>query len=259
MSLASLSKLPPAERERWRRRQRQIVWRRFLWRFMPLEVIALIVGGSLIGYAVAVQPPPLWAAPLGRLTIIAIVSMIAGGLAWMSAAEGLDAVLDREMRGLPAPPALSLLRDGMRTLREGSWARWLRGGSPTTDVPLTRNRSGRFTLPVTLNGTTTLTFTLDPLAGNVSIPRSIAVKLMRDGSLTAQDYVREAVSTQADGRRVPGQLFILRSVTAGGVTAANVECLIGSEGTALLLGQTWLREFKSWKIDDARSVLRLRS
>jgi clan AA aspartic protease (TIGR02281 family) len=124
-----------------------------------------------------------------------------------------------------------------------------------TEVPLLRNHYGTFTLLATLNGTTTLPFTLDTGASRVTLPRSVALELMRNGSLTASDYVGHAVSTLADGSRRGDILYRLRSVTIGGLKVPDVECSIGDERSSLLLGQSFLSKFRSWSIDNSRSVL----
>ena len=126
------------------------------------------------------------------------------------------------------------------------------------EVPLVRDRHGTFTLLATLNGTTTLAFTLDTGATNVTIPQSIAQELMRDGSLTVADYVGNAVSILADGTKRHDTLYRLRSVTIGGLTVTDVECSVGDEGSALLLGQSFLSKFGSWSVDNGRGVLVLK-
>ena len=126
------------------------------------------------------------------------------------------------------------------------------------EVPLVRDRHGTFTLLATLNGTTTLAFTLDTGATNVTIPQSIAQELMRDGSLTVADYVGNAVSILADGTKRHDTLYRLRSVTIGGLTVTDVECSVGDNGSALLLGQSFLSKFGSWSVDNGRAVLVLK-
>jgi clan AA aspartic protease (TIGR02281 family) len=124
-----------------------------------------------------------------------------------------------------------------------------------TEVPLLRNHYGTFTLLATLNGTTTLPFTLDTGASRVTLPRGVALELMRNGSLTVSDYVGHAVSTLADGSRRRDMLYRLRSITIGGLRVPDVECSIGDERSSLLLGQSFLSKFRSWSIDNSRGVL----
>ena len=133
------------------------------------------------------------------------------------------------------------------------------GRQAATEVPLRRDLHGMWTLPATLNATTTLRFTLDSGATNVVIPRRVAAKMMLDGSLTQADFVGNGSATLADGSRIPNKHVILRTITVGGVTVRNVVCSVGPEGSSLLLGESWLHKFRSVSIDNARGVLRLQS
>lgn len=72
------------------------------------------------------------------------------------------------------------------------------GPQPVTEVPLGRSH-GTFTLKATVNGMTTLPFTLDSGASAVVIPRSVAEELIQNGTLTEDDYVGPVVSSLADG------------------------------------------------------------
>jgi hypothetical protein len=126
-----------------------------------------------------------------------------------------------------------------------------------TEVPLLRGRYGTLILLATLNGTTTHAFTLDTGASKVTIPRDIAMELIRKGSLTSADYRSDAIGVLADGSKRRGSLYTLRSITVGGRTVTNVECLVGDDGGSLLLGQSFLQKFGSWSIDNVRGVLHL--
>jgi predicted aspartyl protease len=44
-------------------------------------------------------------------------------------------------------------------------------------------------------------------------------------------------------------------VAVAGRTVHDVRCLVGEDNTSLLLGQAFLRRFKSWTVDNARHVL----
>jgi hypothetical protein len=58
-------------------------------------------------------------------------------------------------------------------------------------VPL-QTEGGVFKVPVTINNTIILVFTLDSGASDVSIPRDVVSTLMRTGTLTAADFQEEA-------------------------------------------------------------------
>jgi clan AA aspartic protease (TIGR02281 family) len=132
------------------------------------------------------------------------------------------------------------------------------GPQAVTEVPLGRSH-GTFTLRATVNGMTTLPFTLDSGASAVVIPRSVAEELIQNGTLTDDDYVGPTVSSLADGSLHRNDVITLHSITVGGQTVNNVKCVVGDEGSSLLLGETFLHKFKSWKIDNSRGVLTLQS
>jgi clan AA aspartic protease (TIGR02281 family) len=127
-----------------------------------------------------------------------------------------------------------------------------------TEVPLAWTHGHTFTLLATLNTTTTLAFTLDTGASDVVIPRSVAVKLQLSGTLSEADYLGDSTYTLADGHQRRSRRYMLRSVTIGGLSVTDVECLVGDEGSSLLLGQSFLQKFASLSIDNVRGVLVLK-
>ena len=127
------------------------------------------------------------------------------------------------------------------------------GPQNVTEVPLGQNH-GTFTLRATVNGKTTLPFTLDSGASAVVIP---AEELIRNGTPTQDDYVGPGVSSLADGNVHRNDVIILHFITVDGQTINDVKCMVGDEGSSLLLGETFLNKFRFWKIDNARSVLTL--
>lgn len=106
-----------------------------------------------------------------------------------------------------------------------------------------------------VNGTTGVSFTLDSGAGVVSLPRSLAAKLAAEGSLSENDFLTFVTFTLADGRQVREPVYQLQSITIGSRTATNVPCSISDDGATPLLGQSFLKKFASWAVDNARGVL----
>ena len=111
-------------------------------------------------------------------------------------------------------------------------------------------------VPVTVNGSLTRDFTLDSGAATVVIPPSIARELRREGSLTESDFVRTGTFVIADGTTHIEPVYRL-SITVGGVTLHDIECAVGTDEYTSLLGQSFLRHFSSWSIDNRRGVLKL--
>jgi clan AA aspartic protease (TIGR02281 family) len=110
-------------------------------------------------------------------------------------------------------------------------------------------------VPVSINNRITLDFILDSGASDVSIPEDVVLTLTRTGTLTAADFTGTATYILADGSRVPSRTFRIRSLKVGDMILENVSGSVASVKGSLLLGQSFLRRFKSWSIDNARQVL----
>jgi clan AA aspartic protease (TIGR02281 family) len=126
-------------------------------------------------------------------------------------------------------------------------------------VPFARDAADTLSIQATLNGTTPLTFLLDTGATNVVIPKDVAARLMREGTLTSADYIGDSTYIMGDGHRRHSAKYRLKSVTVGGLTVTDVKCTIGGAGSSLLLGQSFLQKFSSYSIDNSRGVLVLGS
>ena len=93
-------------------------------------------------------------------------------------------------------------------------------------------------------------FLLDSGADLVTIPRSLAARLV------SEDFISYATFVTADGSKHKSPIVRLRSLTVGGITLANVECVI-SGGSDALLGQSFLKKLDAFSIDYQRNVLKL--
>jgi predicted aspartyl protease len=106
-----------------------------------------------------------------------------------------------------------------------------------------------------VNGTTGVSFILDSGAATVSLPRSLAVRLAEEGTLSRGDFISYDTYVLADGRKVREPVYRLRSIAIAGRTATNVLCSITDDGSRPLLGQSFLKKFSGWSVDNARGVL----
>ena len=73
-------------------------------------------------------------------------------------------------------------------------------------------------------------------------------------------YIGQGSYTTADGSEHGTSLYQLDTLTVGGLTVTNVECLISTSEAGQqtsLFGLRFLRNFRSWSIDNARNVLLL--
>jgi predicted aspartyl protease len=79
--------------------------------------------------------------------------------------------------------------------------------------------------------------------------------LAKAGVLTDADLGREVSFRMANGSKSTQQLVRLASITIGGRTVYNVAASIAPPGSPPLLGQDFLRHFRSYTIDNSRAVL----
>ena len=121
-------------------------------------------------------------------------------------------------------------------------------------IPL-QHYGGAFAVPVSINDKLTLNFVLDSGAADVSIPADVVKTLMQTGTLLAGDFLGNKTYRLADGSTVPSQTFRIKSMKVGEKIIENVTGSIAPGAGDPLLGQTFLRRFKSWSIDNQRQVL----
>jgi clan AA aspartic protease (TIGR02281 family) len=135
--------------------------------------------------------------------------------------------------------------------------------SPAIHTPVANGHSeialygagGTFTVPVSINGAITLKFIIDSGAADVSIPRDVVLTLIRTGTIDRSDFLGDRIYSLADGSTMPSTTFRIRSLRVGDREVRNVTASIAPEKGALLLGQSFLRQFGSWSIDNRRGVL----
>jgi clan AA aspartic protease (TIGR02281 family) len=98
---------------------------------------------------------------------------------------------------------------------------------------------------------------LDTGASLIQLPLPIAEKLAELGTLSLDDVISQDTFTTADGHQSVKPVIRLHSLTVGGVTLHDVEASIGTIGSPLLLGQSFLGRLGSWAIDNKTGVLRM--
>jgi clan AA aspartic protease (TIGR02281 family) len=123
-------------------------------------------------------------------------------------------------------------------------------------VPLKLD-GGTFIVPVQINGTMTLDFVVDSGASDVSVPADVVSTLMRAGTIKETDFIGEQTYILADGSKSQSPTFMIRSLRVGDVVLENVKGSIAPSQGSLLLGQSFLKRFKSWSIDNTEQKLLL--
>jgi aspartyl protease family protein len=114
---------------------------------------------------------------------------------------------------------------------------------------------GTFHVPVIINGSIRLPFIIDSGASDVTIPDDVMLTLIRSGTISDDDFLGKQTYKLADGSTVSSTTFRIRSLRVGDRVLENVTAGTTSVSGELLLGQSFLRHFRSWSIDNARGVL----
>jgi predicted aspartyl protease len=126
--------------------------------------------------------------------------------------------------------------------------------SPPAEVQLNLD-GGVLTVPVEINGAITLDFVIDSGASDVNIPADVVSTLIRTRTIRPSDFIEQQTYVLADGTEAPPAIFIIRSLKIGGRVVENVRGSIGSPKGSLLLGQSFLRNFRSWSVDNGKHAL----
>jgi clan AA aspartic protease (TIGR02281 family) len=117
------------------------------------------------------------------------------------------------------------------------------------------SEGGTFVVPVRINDQITLKFVIDSGASDVSVPADVVMTLLRTGTITDADFLGTQEYRMANGSVVPSKQFVIRSLKVGDWTLNDVTGSVAPVEGALLLGQSFLRRFKSWSIDNQREAL----
>jgi len=129
------------------------------------------------------------------------------------------------------------------------------GNSPReTRIPLVR-MSGGLIAPVIINNSIKLDFVVDSGASDVSIPADVFSSLVRANSVTQADITGARNYKNADGEVFQSKTFVIRSLKIGNVEAPRVQAKVSPSNAPPLLGQSFLKRFKSWSIDNSTQEL----
>lgn len=126
--------------------------------------------------------------------------------------------------------------------------------SATVRVPLV-DVGGVFQVPVTINGAISLNFLVDSGAADVSIPIDVFSTLVRAGTITDADITGSSTYVTATGDKTELPTFVIRSLKVGRTTIHNVSGSVAPAQGSLLLGQSFLKRFKSWSMDNTAHEL----
>jgi hypothetical protein len=139
-----------------------------------------------------------------------------------------------------------------------TWADIMRGTGADQQTIRMEQSGGVYIVPIRLNDTITLDAVVDSGAADVSIPADIVSTLIRTKTITQEDFLGKQIYVLADGSKVPSQQFRIRSLKVGNKIVENVVASIASANATILIGQSFLKKFKSWSVDNEQHTLILR-
>lgn len=125
------------------------------------------------------------------------------------------------------------------------------------EVNLT-GEAGVFHVSGRIRNSVDVQFTLDSGASVVTIPEELFRRLYSSGLVSDDDLLGEGEYILADGSTIRSVNFRIASITVGDLTVSNVIGTTTPEGSGALLGQSFLRKFKSWHVDNKRNKLILK-
>jgi clan AA aspartic protease (TIGR02281 family) len=123
---------------------------------------------------------------------------------------------------------------------------------------LLASTGGVLVAPVVVNNSMKLNFLVDSGASDVSIPSDVFSQLLRSGAIAQTDITGSRQFVDANGDTSRAKVFVIRSLKVGNVEVSKVEADVAPVNAPLLLGQSFLKRFKSWSIDNATQELILR-
>jgi len=180
------------------------------------------------------------------------------------AKEALDLLesFDRQLDSQGYPPYFAAQITQIKLKLGGDYAKEAAGSSDATLAPqpgqtLVKGEpvGGLLAVPVSLDGAPETRFMIDSGASAISISTEDARPYFKQGLIKPGDYRGTGFATLADGSRVMAQGYNLRSVRVGDREVANVIVLIHPGQGPRLLGQSFLKRFKSWSVDNGHKVL----
>jgi clan AA aspartic protease (TIGR02281 family) len=129
------------------------------------------------------------------------------------------------------------------------------GNSPLeTRIPLLK-MSGGLIAPVVINNALKLNFIVDSGASDVSIPADVFASLVQANTVTQADITGNRNYKNADGEVFQSKTFVIRSLKIGNIEAPRVQAKVSPSNAPPLLGQSFLKRFKSWSIDNSTQEL----
>ena len=100
-------------------------------------------------------------------------------------------------------------------------------------------------------------FILDTGASDVLISKEYEKELINNGVLKKENYITDGLYKIADGSVIRCRRLLIPKLKIGGYTLLNVKTSVVNSGNTMLLGQSVLDRFESWKINNKLKTLEL--
>lgn len=124
-----------------------------------------------------------------------------------------------------------------------------------TEVPITRKAGGTFNVDCSVNGLA-LSMIFDTGASDVSISKVEADFMLKNNYLSREDIRGKKYYQIADGGISEGTIITLKEVKIGDAVLHNVDAsVVKSQKAPLLLGESVLRKFGTFTVDNINSKL----
>jgi aspartyl protease family protein len=115
-----------------------------------------------------------------------------------------------------------------------------------------------YQIPINVNDVINTDFIIDTGASNISITPDLALLLIKSGTISSDDWLRDKYYKFADGSIAKSKTFKIKKIKIGSKYLNNVECSISNNIAApLLLGQNVLKRFGKVTIDNEKQILLL--
>jgi len=121
-----------------------------------------------------------------------------------------------------------------------------------------QEQNGTFQIPVSIGGITK-NFVLDSGASDTTISSKLETQLIKNGTITKENYLSNALYRIADGSIISQRRFVIKSLKVGDFTVKNIIVSVGNDDSPLLLGKNFLDRFETWVIDNSKKTIKLKA
>jgi clan AA aspartic protease (TIGR02281 family) len=125
---------------------------------------------------------------------------------------------------------------------------------PDTRIPLASKGGGLIAAAI-LNNSIKLDFIVDSGASELSIPADVFSTLVRNNTVNQADMTGLRNYKNADGKISQANTFLIRSLKIGNLEVFKVQAKVAPTNAPPLLGQSFLKRFKAWSIDNSTREL----